>query len=165
MIANSKENVTVSQNGDVYSIILDLNGHVLQGTGSGSVIDNAINLTLKDSNASEVSPRVHYFNYVENGAWTYYGDTAPETGKIDTIDAIDADTKYVKVFGGVITGGNADYGGGVLNKKSDEAGLTMESGSIIGCKTTIDSASLNPTYYGGGGICNYGTLNMSGGTS
>ena len=78
------------------TVTLDLNGHVIKMTGSGSVISIAwSNLTLQDS-----SP------------------TATHT---------DASLPV----GGVITGGNADYGGGVY--VGSGGSMTMNGGTIKKC--------------------------------
>ena len=97
------------------SVTLDLNGHVIKMTGSGSVIDiegSSTNLTLMDSNK-----------------------TAQHTGLPD---------------GGVITGGNANSGGGVY---VDNSTFTMNGGTIYNC--TADAS--------GGGVYNNGTFTMNGG--
>ena len=131
------------------TVTLDLNGHVIKMTGSGSVISIAwSNLTLQDS-----SP------------------TATHT---------DASLPA----GGVITGGNADYGGGVrinfsgsmtmnggtIKKCSAECGggvaaadgsFTMTGGTIANCTATTSNYT-----YGGGGVYFAGsaTFTMNGGT-
>ena len=101
------------------TVTLDLNGHVIKMTGSGSVISIAwSNLTLQDS-----SP------------------TATHT---------DASLPA----GGVITGGNADYGGGVRINFSGS--MTMNGGTIANCSAG----------YGGGVIIGGANTNftMNGGT-
>ena len=131
------------------TVTLDLNGHVIKMTGSGSVIKVAwSNLTLQDS-----SP------------------TATHT---------DASLPA----GGVITGGNADYGGGVyvgsggsmtmnggtIKKCSAECGggvaaadgsFTMTGGTIANCTATTSNYT-----YGGGGVyfASSATFTMNGGT-
>ncbi len=136
------------------TVTLDLNGHVLEMTGSGSVIKVTGNLTLKDSTP---------------------------TAKHDstTLPA-----------GGVITGGNASYGGGVY---IDGGQFTMTGGSIVGCTATdsgnaaqgggvyvgadstftmsngmIENCTAEATVSGnsawGGGVYVGGTFDMSGGS-
>ena len=131
------------------TVTLDLNGHVIKMTGSGSVISIAwSNLTLQDS-----SP------------------TATHT---------DASLPA----GGVITGGNAAYGGGVyvgsggsmtmtggtIKKCSAECGggvaaadgsFTMTGGTIANCTATTSNYT-----YGGGGVyfASSATFTMNGGT-
>lgn len=131
------------------TVTLDLNGHVIKMTGSGSVISIAwSNLTLQDS-----SP------------------TATHT---------DASLPA----GGVITGGNAAYGGGVyvgsggsmtmnggtIKKCSAECGggvaaaggsFTMTGGTIANCTATTSNDT-----YGGGGVyfASSATFTMNGGT-
>lgn len=88
-------------------VTLDLNGHVLKMTGSGSVlkVSDRATLTIQDSSA--------------NGT-------------------------------GTITGGNAEYGGGVY--VDDYAALKMTGGCITGCHASR----------GGGGIYSSGNLYMGG---
>ena len=150
------------------NVTLDLNGFVLNLTGSGSVIKvESGTLTLVDSHPAAI----HKFN-ATNDLWSLQESGGGET-----------------VRGGIITGGNADYndgggvyvcpgaelvmqggsivgcgakqGGGVHVADKNEAKtlgrFTMEGGSIVGCVATDDSA-------GGGGVANHGDFTMTGGT-
>lgn len=110
------------------TVTLDLNGNVLKMTGRGSVIkvESGGNLTIADSNTS--TP--HKFTPGGDGLWGL-----DETGGSEI------------VYGGIITGGtgmppgvNYSEGGGVY--VSAGAALTMNGGSIIGCKAGS-----------GGGVC------------
>ena len=110
------------------AVTLDLNGNVLKMNGSGSVIkvESGGNLTIQDSNTS--TP--HKFTPGGDGLWGL-----DETGG----------SKFV--YGGIITGGtgmppgvNYSEGGGVY--VSAGAALTMNGGSIVGCKAES-----------GGGVC------------
>ena len=110
------------------TVTLDLNGFLLQMTGSGSVIkvESGGNLTIADSNTS--TP--HKFTQGGDGLWGL-----DETGGSKI------------VYGGIITGGtgmppgvNYSEGGGVY--VSAGAALTMNGGSIVGCKAES-----------GGGVC------------
>ena len=110
------------------AVTLDLNGNVLKMNGSGSVIrvESGGNLTIQDSNTS--TP--HKFTPGGDGLWVL-----DETGG----------SKFV--YGGIITGGtgmppgvNYSEGGGVY--VSAGAALTMNGGSIVGCKAES-----------GGGVC------------
>jgi len=134
LIADQEENVSIPEG---KNILLDLNGHVLQGDGTQSVVTNAGTLTITDRDASAETHQVHYFEYNADGAWKYVGDTEPAGGSIKlaaAIEEIDADTTHVKVKGGVITGGcsaaamGVSGGGGISNTGT----LTMTGGSIIG---------------------------------
>ena len=89
------------------SLTLDLNGHVLKMTGTGSVlkVSGRATLTITDSSAAK---------------------------------------------SGTITGGNAEYGGGVY--VDDYAALKMTGGCITGCHASR----------GGGGIYSSGNLYMGG---
>ena len=119
------------------AVTLDLNGHVLKygsvNNGSVIVVEGSGQLTIEDSNTSNLS---HRFN--PNGKlWVLDEASGTET-----------------VTGGVITGGTgkpiqfgsgeyvyyAYYGGGVYIAPGGQ--LTMTGGNIIGCSATD-----------GGGVC------------
>lgn len=109
------------------TVTLDLNGNVLKMTGRGSVIkvESGGNLTIADSNTT--TP--HKFTPGGDGLWV-----------------LDASGSEI-VNGGIITGGtgmppgvNYSEGGGVY--VSAGAALTMNGGSIVGCKAES-----------GGGVC------------
>lgn len=109
------------------TVTLDLNGNVLKMTGGGSVIkvESGSNLTIQDSNTD--TP--HNFTLGGDGLWV-----------------LDASGSEI-VNGGIITGGtgmppgvNYSEGGGVY--VSAGAALTMNGGSIVGCKAGS-----------GGGVC------------
>ena len=127
------------------TVTLDLNGKVLQMTGSGSVIkvESSGNLTLTDSNTAAEH------KFMPNGKlWV-----------LDDASGTEA------VTGGVITGGTGTdistfggttwyCGGGVLIKNGGR--LTMRGGNIIGCSAEC-----------GGGVCidsEQGQFSMSGGS-
>ena len=144
-IANSTVN-TVRLAGDISisssltvtrTVTLDLNGHVLRMTVSGSVITvkDGGNLTLTDSNTTAE----HKFTPNGDGLWVLDEENGTKT-----------------VTGGVITGGTgypiqyggngyfyyAYYGGGVYIAPGGQ--LTMIGGNIIGCSAEY-----------GGGVCIY----------
>ena len=151
------------------TVTLDLNGKVLQMTGSGSVITvkDGGNLTLTDSNTTAE----HKFTPNSNGLWASDATSGTET-----------------VTGGVITGGTGYpftltsstvvyYGGGVYIASGGQ--LTMTGGNIIGCSATygggvhIDGESGKFSMSGGsiagcvasnsgGGVRASGTFKMSG---
>ncbi len=118
-------------------VTLDLNGHVLKyesaNNGSVIVVEDGVNLTLTDSNATAV----HKFMPDTNGLWVLDETNGSET-----------------VTGGVITGGTGKpiqyggngrfyytyYGGGVYIAPGGQ--LTMTGGNIIGCSAKC-----------GGGVC------------
>ena len=126
-------NIDISNTLTVDRIVtLDLNGKVLQMTGSGSVIkvESSGNLTLTDSNTAAE----HKFMPGTNGLWVLNEASGTET-----------------VTGGVITGGTGYpftltsstvvyYDGGVYIASGGQ--LTMTGGNIIGCSATY-----------GGGVC------------
>lgn len=130
------------------TVTLDLNGHVLKyesaNNGSVIVVENGGQLTIEDSNTSNLS---HKFN--PNGKlWVLDEASGTET-----------------VTGGVITGGTGTdistfggttwyCGGGALIKNGGS--LTMRGGNIIGCSAEC-----------GGGVCidsEQGQFSMSGGS-
>ena len=129
------------------TVTLDLNGHVLKyesaNKGSVIVVENGGQLTIEDSNTSNLS---HKFN--SNGKlWVLDEASGTET-----------------VTGGVITGGTGTdistfggttwYCGGALIKNGGS--LTMRGGNIIGCSAEC-----------GGGVCidsEQGQFSMSGGS-
>lgn len=104
------ETLTISR-----EVTLDLNGHVLNMTGNKKVIEvrDGGNLTLEDSDPSTT----HKFTPNTAGLWVW-NETNGE--KI--------------VNGGVITGGKATAGGGVL---VDGGTFSMSGGSIVGCAATV----------------------------
>lgn len=135
MLADSSVvKITLAENIDIDStltvnrtVTLDLNGNVLKMNGSGSEIkvESGGNLTIQDSNTS--TP--HKFTPGGDGLWV-----------------LDASGSEI-VNGGIITGGtgmppgvNYSEGGGVY--VSAGAALTMNGGSIVGCKAES-----------GGGVC------------
>lgn len=98
------------------AVTLDLNGFVLQRTGEGSVIkvEQGGNLTIADSNKNTE----HKFAQTD-GLWVLVEDNS-------------ATRKTVK--GGIITGGNAQKGGGVYVAPGGK--LNMTGGSIVGCQAS-----------------------------
>ena len=120
---------------------LDLNNHVLQMTGNGSVfkIESTGHLTLED-NAANKTPK--YFDRNDTtGLWTWRTDNS---------------TSNYSVSGGVITGGSAHQGGGVYIGGGTFA---MTGGSIVGCAATHTSLAA----WGGGVFVLGGQFNMTGG--
>ena len=116
------------------AVTLDLNGHVLKygsaNNGSVIVVENGGQLTIEDSNTSNLS---HKFN---------------PNGKLWVLDEASGTEA---VTGGVITGGTGTdistfggttwyCGGGALIKNGGS--LTMRGGNIIGCSAEC-----------GGGVC------------
>lgn len=167
--------VTVSQTITVRgTVTLDLNGHVLKyesaNKGSVIVVENGGQLTIEDSNTSNLS---HKFN--PNGKlWVL--DEARGTETV-TGGVITGGTGYpfhlssgtVNCGGGVyiapsgqltMTGGNiigcsAEFGGGVCiypRQNGEQIQFSMSGGSIAGCVASDI----------GGGVCAYGTFKMSG---
>ena len=118
------------------AINLCLNGHVvrLADGKTGSVFSASYGSTLRicDCNGTEST---HKFTVGDDGLWTLKEDAA---GKFET------------VTGGVITGGNAENGGGINVLTT----LYLEGGTIVGCK-----ASGN-----GGGVNTAGKFIMTGGS-
>ena len=146
------EDVTITSTLEIRSgrqVTLDLNDHVLQMTGRGRVfgVYSTGCLTLED-NAATKTPK--YFDRNDTtGLWSWRTDNS---------------TSAYSVSGGVITGGTGlpdrntnGYGGGVY---VDGGGhLTMNGGSIVGCKAEGYIA-----YGGGVFVAKGGQFTMSGGS-
>ena len=138
--ANAGDTIKLSSNTEVHATLqitknltLDLNGHVLKMTGSGSVlkVSGRATLTIQDSSAE--------------GTGTITGGNAEDGGGV-YVD----DNATLKMTGGCITGCHAEDGGGVYI--DNNATLKMTGGCITDCHAS----------YGGGGIFSYGNLYMSG---
>ena len=151
-------------------VTLDLNGYVLQMTGSGSVIkvESSGNLTLTDSSTAAE----HRFTPDTNGLWVLNEASGTETVAGGVITGgtgypFPLSSGSVNCGGGVyiapggqltMTGGNiigcsAEYGGGVCiyPKQDNKQGqFSMSGGSIIGCSAES-----------GGGVCAFGKFQMS----
>ena len=151
-------------------VTLDLNGYVLQMTGSGSVIkvESSGNLTLTDSSTAAE----HRFTPDTNGLWVLNEASGTETVAGGVITGgtgypFPLSSGSVNCGGGVyiapggqltMTGGNiigcsAEYGGGVwiYPKQDNKQGqFSMSGGSIIGCSAES-----------GGGVCAFGKFQMS----
>ena len=152
------------------TVTLDLNGHVLKyesaNKGSVIVVENGGQLTIEDSNTSNLS---HKFN--PNGKlWVLDEANGKETvtGGVITGYPYPLSSGPVNCGGGVyiepggqltMTGGNiigcsAEYGGGVCiypKQDSKQGQFSMSGGSIIGCSAES-----------GGGVCAFGKFQMSG---
>lgn len=121
-------------------VTIDLNGHVLKGSGANSrvgvfEVSDGGDLTLIDSNPT--AP--HKFTLNADGLWV-----------------LDETNGTVTVKGGIITGGRTNGGGGVC--VNDGGKLTMTAGSIVGCVSENVNGS-----GGGGGVRVHGTFTMTGG--
>jgi len=131
MLADTEENLSVD---DTKSIILDLNGNVLCGAQEGKpVIENSGELEIKDSNSS----KAHYFNYVENGLWTW----DPEASDGDSLDEIDEETTVVKIPGGCITGGQNEESGSGSGTGGGIYNLNIATLTITGCTIVGNTAT------------------------
>ena len=153
------------------AVTLDLNGKVLQMTGSGSVIkvESSGNLTLTDSNTAAE----HKFMPGTNGLWVLDDASGTEavTGGVITggtgtdISTFGGTTWYcgggaliknggsLTMRGGNIIGCSAECGGGVyVDSESNQSPFSMSGGSIIGCVASDI----------GGGVRASGTFKMSG---
>lgn len=154
MIANSTENLKIGDgNTDVYkTVVLDLNGKVLKGDGTDSVIivDYDGKLTIKDSNSTVV----HKYVVGSNGLWVL-NDSATGGKEVDTLTVIPAENDVIIVKGGAITGGKEFDGGGIHCIGI----LVMEAGNVVG-----NTASDGNQGEGGGVFGNpYSTITMKGG--
>lgn len=140
------------------TVILCLNGYVLQGVDGGSIIkiDGSAQLTIKDcKNDSTAEEHKHYYNKDATGLWKF----ADENGTLLTSSANDD-----FIVGGVITGGYVDsgqvlFGGAVTVGRNSTLNLT--GGAICGNRHDLGPTGSGSGY--GGGIVSAGTVNMSGG--
>ena len=152
------------------TVMLDLNGKVLQMTGSGSVIkvEGSGNLTLTDSNTTAK----HKFNpngklwvlNEENGSETVSGGVITggtgypfplSSGQVNCGGGVYiAPGGQLTMTGGNIIGCSAEYGGGVCiypGRDGEQMPFSMSGGSIIGCSAEY-----------GGGVYASGKFQMSG---
>ncbi|HIZ72696.1 MAG TPA: hypothetical protein H9964_03860 [Candidatus Gallimonas intestinavium] len=143
------DNYTLGANGDNSRFeidiptfaALDLNGYILRGSGSASVIGIYGDMILEDSQSESTAEEHQHDYYVdESGLWVV-DDESVEWQK-----AYDAAENKGTITGGVITGGNSEnYGGGIyLNLYGASGGgiLTMNGGTIAG----------NQAVWGAGGV-------------
>ena len=127
------DNITITSTLEIArSLTLDLNGHVLKMTGSGSVlkVSGRATLTIQDSSA--------------NGTGTITGGNAEDGGGV-CVEAY----ATLEMTGGCITGCRAEDGGGVYI--DNNATLKMTGGCITDCHASY-----------GGGIYSYENLYMGG---
>ena len=115
------------------AVTLDLNGFVLRMTKEGSVIkvEQGGELTIADSDTD----KAHKFVQSTGGLWVLVDDSSKT------------------VYGGIITGGNAQKGGGVYVATGCTFAMATSS-NIHNCIANND----------GGGVINHGTFRMYGGT-
>ena len=137
--ANAGDTIKLSSNTEVHATLqitknltLDLNGHVLKMTGSGSVlkVSGRATLTIQDSSAE--------------GTGTITGGNAKDGGGV-CVEAY----ATLEMTGGCITGCRAEDGGGVYI--DNNATLKMTGGCITDCHASY-----------GGGIYSYENLYMGG---
>ena len=130
-------------------IPLDLNGHVIKMTGSGSVISIAwSNLTLQDS-----SPTATHTDASLPAGGVITGGNAHEGGGVYV-----GSGGSMTMNGGTIKKCSAEYGGGVA---AADGSFTMTGGTIANCTATTSNYT-----YGGGGVyfASSATFTMNGGT-
>ena len=131
------------------TITLDLNGHVIKMTGSGSVISIAwSNLTLQDS-----SPTATHTDASLPAGGVITGGNAHEGGGVYV-----GSGGSMTMNGGTIKKCSAEYGGGVA---AADGSFTMTGGTIANCTATTSNYT-----YGGGGVyfASSATFTMNGGT-
>ena len=124
--------ITVTKN-----VTLDLAGHTLTAASGKRLftVKGGSAFTLTDSNPAAA----HYYTYVDGGAWTNKGDsytgTSVSLAEFSLADAkkAPAGTYVVKICGGVLSGGSADWHGGGAVYVSENAAFTMNGCTIAGC--------------------------------
>ena len=154
------------------TVTLDLNGYVLKyvsaNKGSVIVVENGGQLTIEDSNTSNLS---HKFKPNDDGLWVL-NENGSETVSGGVITGGTgypyplSSTLYcgggvyiapggqLTMTDGNIIGCSAKYGGGVCiypKQDSKQGQFSMSGGSIIGCSAES-----------GGGVCAFGKFQMSG---
>ena len=180
LLADTTENVTVGEN-----IKLDLNGKVLKGTGSGSVvtINGNVTLTLDDSDKSAPHASLPAGGVITGGnntshgggvlilggtfimnAGTISGNSASDSGSGICVGKSSSSYNTPSEFimnGGTISGNTgSSWGGGVCvgSGNNSSSTFTMNNGTISG----NSSADGGGVHVGGNGSFN--TFNMCGGT-
>lgn len=151
LIADVTENILIASG---KTVNLDLNGHVLKGTGSASVItiNSGATLTLQDANTSE------HFGHIDSSTHLWVKDSVKQA------------SGNVSLYGGYIIGGVAQLantgskqayiGGGV---SINGGTFNMRGGNIAGCQ--VDKERHSFVNGGGGvGVYNKATFNMYSGT-
>ena len=132
------------------TVNLYLNGYVLKGSGSDSVIyvsGGSTVLNIYDSYA-DVDPSVSY-NPTPYHAYT-------KSAYLYTVGAASGSSAGSKIYGGVITNGSNTYGGGIYLASGT---VNLYAGTIAGNQATSTS-----TGYGGGGVyVGGGSFQMRGG--
>lgn len=125
---------------------LCLNGHVIKQTATASVITVNDGATLNLYDCCDDYDLPHFFTYSKTGAWTYVpepqGTFEPVTVDQITDATEDGTMVLVKggcITGGVITGGNTDYGSGVFVYGGT---FTMNAGSIVGNQTSTNGGGV-----------------------
>ncbi len=149
---------------------LDLNGHTINMTGSGSALklSNYTNFTLDDSSTVKTGAIISSSANTTEGGGVYM-DTGTMTikgGTIKDCTARNGGGIYVQSGNLVISGGNvsnctAISGGGIYIQSGI---LQLSGGTVANCKATGGNIG-SPEVGGGGGIfVKTGKLVMSGGT-
>jgi len=150
LLGNVAENVTIPTG---RNITLDLNGHVLKGTGTNinkaSVIVNNGTLKVKDTATDN---NTHYYTVQEGGLWKWDDGNTAGAVALSSLSGYPASNTVIAVTGGCITGGTGtnNYGGGIQNKGA----LSVENVNIIG----------NRALSGGGIFSRDARCSVSGGT-
>ena len=131
------------------TVNLYLNGYVMKGSGSSSVIyvsGSSTVLNIYDSYA-DVDPSVLY------NAMPYHSFTV--SSYLYTVGASQLTASGSTITGGVITNGSNTYGGGIYLASGT---VNLYAGTIAGNRATSTSTS-----YGGGGVYVGGSFQMHGG--
>ncbi len=163
MIADSTEDITISES---QTIILDLNGYTLTGTGSGSVVTNSGTLTIQDSGGNDSG-------IVTGGVSTTGGGGVYSTGAFTLAGGTIKGNSATNNNGGgvyVTSAGSFIMMGGTVTENSaaraNGSTLTRNGGGVAvqSASVTITGGSItNNTCDGaGGGLWATGTVSITG---
>lgn len=181
MVANSTEDITISSS---QSIILDLNGNTLTGTGTGSVVTNSGTLTIKDSSGDNSGTitggsATNGGGIYNNGSLmisegTISGNNATSTGggvwsngSFELLGGIISENSAASSGGGLyVSGTKSITGGSITNNTSGNLGGGLYASgeiTIIGTESNLVIISGNSAAKGGGGayISSSYTVSMS----
>ena len=147
------------------TVTIDLNGHELKrvlsnAVNKGYIIENNGTLTVKDSSGSSAGK----ITGGKNGNGSQVGAGVYNTGTFTLESGTITDNKASHYGAGVYNAGTFNFKGGVIKDNT----ATYNGGGIFNdnnCTVNMTDGRITGNYAPtGGGINNYGTMNISGGT-